>query len=234
MRPTRISQFHLTLFLTSGLSKQFSLSVGERLLVHHGFLLLLVLVPNSLCSFLHSAATTPAQTAMLFGAWVMLSCIFSSVCYVVRKSFKYILPSEHGEGGGQLVGAGSLPLLCGFWGINLSLSGFRKCLCLLSHLAGLIHRILILPLATINVPVHKDTQLKTNSLDPLFPPRRSVIFLDAFAVYGGAGYRGHTVLSAHSEGRSFSSLLLELCLILTKAVDSITGCGFLGGWGCGI
>lgn len=61
-----------------------------------------------------------------------------------------------------------------------------------------------------------------------------MIFLDAFAVYGGAGCRGHTVLSAHSEGRSFSSLLLELCLILTKAVDSITGCGFLGGWGCGI
>lgn len=107
---------------------------------------------------------------MLFGAWVMLSCIFSSVCYVVRKSFKYILPCEHGEGRGQLVGAGSLPPLCGFWGINLSLSGFHECLCLLSHLAGLIHRILILPLATINVPVHKDMQLKTNSLDPFHPP----------------------------------------------------------------
>lgn len=47
--------------------------------------------------------------------------------------------------------------------------GSRKCLCLVSCLAGLIHRILILPLATINVPVHKDMQLKTNALDPFFP-----------------------------------------------------------------
>lgn len=29
------------------------------------------------------------------------------------------------------------------------------------------------------------------------------------------------MLSAHSEGRYFSSLLLELCLILAKTVDSI-------------
>lgn len=29
------------------------------------------------------------------------------------------------------------------------------------------------------------------------------------------------MLSAHSEGRYFSSHLLELCLILAKAVDSI-------------
>lgn len=108
---------------------------------------------------------------MLFGAWVMLSRIFSSVYFVVCKSFKCCLTCEHGEVRGQLVGELVLSLHSVGSGKSISpCQGSRKCLCLLSCLAGLIHRILMLPLATINVPVHKDMQLKNNSLDPFFPP----------------------------------------------------------------